>query len=101
MTKTVEAIDSYRYAACSLRGIARRGGRTGATTKAIEFHEQQQAHAVQALLAAGRRVLVGELVEEEQLAERLMGIAATERPELRERLNNVRRCIRAARQAAA
>jgi hypothetical protein len=79
----------YRAAAQALRGIRSRNGRTAATTKAIARHEAIKAAAVADLLGRGETGLVGLLVQEEKLAERLRG--GVERPELAGLLMEIRR----------
>lgn len=83
----------YREAASALREIRRRGGKTMATTYAIERHEATKAAAVDALVAASPlgRSLVGMLVEEESLAGRP---DVKDRPELSGRLAEIRRKLR-------
>lgn len=88
--------NDYRDAARALRGITRNDGRTAATSNAIERHLRRQDRAVRALLALGRRDLVGTLRDEEQLAIRLVGVGRGERPELRARIANARRLLAAA-----
>lgn len=87
----------YRSAATALRGIRSRHGRTGATTSAIGRHEKAKADAVAAILTPDHldpaaRHLVGLLVEEEGLAERLRLAyrLGQDRPELQARVNDIR-----------
>lgn len=91
----------YRSAAAALRGIRARDGKTGATDHAVDRHEDAKADAVTDILHPDvlnpeARHLVGLLVEEEGLAERLrlarcLGIP---RPELEARITAIRRELR-------
>lgn len=97
------AVDRYRKAAAAQRGIRYRidlglaGGRNSrATLLALAHHEQVKTAAVEALLAAGERSLIGLLVEEASLADRLRQARATgqPRPELTDRILGIRRQLR-------
>lgn len=92
-----EAIDAYRHAAQAIRGINARDGHTRATLKAIESHEADQAQVVRALEGTDYRNLVGVLIEEEELAERLRIArrSGETRPELVSRLKEAREFLRA------
>lgn len=72
----------------------RLNGRTRATTYAAARHENTCNLVLSALTdTPERRALAGDLVEEERLARRLMGVARRDRPELRARLAATRRRI--------
>lgn len=88
-------IRRYQAAALSLRGIRSRKGSTLATTQAIQHHVAIQDQALGVLLRDYEQGLqiVGLLVEEEKLAERLRGVPRGERPELRQRLTDIRNCL--------
>lgn len=90
-------IDRYRSAAQALRGIRSHGGRTGATIKAIRGWEGRQIDAIASLMDLGCGKIVGVLVEEEGLAERIRIARCShqERPELAERLREARAFLRA------
>lgn len=83
-------IIQYREAAAALRAIARNNGKTAATTSAIERREADKGTAINALMAAGERGIVGLLVEEEKLANRDW----QNRPELKARILQIRRELR-------
>lgn len=72
-----ELVRALRREFATLRGFETRrrkgtGGRTAATTKAIEFHESEVAKGTEMLLAAGQKELVGWLTEENQLRVRVL-----------------------------
>lgn len=84
-----QAVATYRKSEAALRAIARNGGRTRATTHAVQRHELLIRQAELALLTDRQTALVGLLVEEAQLSERIAS-APLERPELRGRLQVAR-----------
>jgi hypothetical protein len=97
-TETTAAVRKYRKSATAERGIRYRldrglAGSTRATEYAFAGHAERKADAVETLMAAGLKGMVGMLVEEESLAERLR-TAETPRPELEGRLLDLRRKIR-------
>jgi hypothetical protein len=86
----------YRAAAAALRGIRARSGQTAATTSAVDRHEAIKATAVADLMDGGHRHLVGLLVAEEGLAERMRiaRLLGQARPELADRLLTTRRQLK-------
>jgi hypothetical protein len=92
ITTVPDAIRLYKESKSTLRQLERRGGRTGATTKAIGRHQRNVIIATNALIGHGLRSVVGDLVEEANLRDRLH--ADPERPELYNRLRETERRIR-------
>lgn len=99
--RPITSANRYRSSAAALRGIRARNGKTAATDAAIDRHEKTKADSVEALLAADRfdpdtRHLVGLLVAEEDLAERLRTARrlGQDRPELQARINAIRAELR-------
>lgn len=98
LTSTTDAVRKYRKAATAERGIRYRldrgqAGSTRATEYALANHAAIKADVVEYLVAGGLRGMVGMLVEEESLAERLR-TSDSPRPELAGRLQDLRRKIR-------
>lgn len=87
-----EAVANWRAAEAALRQIAKNGGRTRATSRAILRHDSIIGAAQTALMAAGQRELVGILIDEAELAERLA--CNPDRPEIAARLSIARMDIR-------
>jgi hypothetical protein len=72
-----ELVRALRREFAVLRGFETRarkgtGGRTGATTKAIAFHQSEVDKGIELLLAAGQKELVGWLTEANQLRVRVL-----------------------------
>jgi len=87
---------TYRAASTALRRLTYSGGRTAATTKAIDRHSRALDAAERALLDAGHKHLVGQLTAERHLAADIAHNATygQARPELRARLHVTRAKIR-------
>lgn len=86
-TDVALTVARYRKSAAALRRLT---GSNASRWKAQRRHESVMDHAYAALRDAGLHNLNGLLAEEQSLADRLHGVPAGERPEMRARLRAVR-----------
>jgi len=94
MPKTIsEAAADFREANAAMRKIAKNGGRTAASSNALLRHQVIAVRAMRFILDAGERPAAGFLTEEDHLIENIAK-SVTPRPDLKRRLNTVRRDLR-------
>lgn len=88
-----EAAADYREATARIRTMRRNGGRTAATTHAVERWERVAERAMRFILDQRERATAGFLAEEAHLLDNLAQ-SVTPRPDLKRRLNTARRDLR-------